>query len=131
MPITAWTKDLECGHPTIDAQHQGLIRMVNELHDAIIAGHGKEVLGPVLGKLVRYTVEHFQTEEKIMQDRQYPAFARHKARHDALASQASQLMEQFSSGQVLLSMTVSRFLADWVKHHIHEEDQDLVAFLRK
>ena len=130
MPLTTWNRELECGNITIDAQHRGLFQMVNHLHDQIVAGKGKDVLGPTLKKLTRYTVEHFQTEEKLMLSMGYPNLAEHKQKHDNLAAQAQQLLDQMERGEVLLSMTVSRFLADWVKHHIQEEDQKMIEWMR-
>jgi hypothetical protein len=40
---------LELGYPAIDDQLRKLVDLVNELHDALKAGHAQDVVGAVLG----------------------------------------------------------------------------------
>jgi len=72
MPIAQWGDTYKTGHETVDTQHQALFRMVNELHDAIIANKDQSVLFPTLERLAKYTVEHFKTEEALMTRISYP-----------------------------------------------------------
>ena len=44
---------------SIDAQHQTLFRLAEELHTAMSAGQGKSVLSRTLDRLVQYTMVHF------------------------------------------------------------------------
>lgn len=131
MPFANWKSDYETGNPAIDMQHKRLFEMVNELHEGIVAGAGKAVLGPTLAKLAKYTIEHFHTEEGFMISKGYPDFPRHKARHEELLKQVSGLMKQYEGGGMVLPLTLSRFLADWIAHHIQEEDKALIDWMKK
>ena len=130
VPIAIWTPNLVTGNPTVDHQHQHLFELVNELHHGIISGHGQDVMGPILLKLAKYAVDHFGTEEKFMRDSAYPNLARHKQKHDALTKQVTELLKDWDSGTALPA-TLSKFLADWVAHHIKEEDKELIAWLKE
>jgi hemerythrin len=112
----------------VDAQHQELFRMVNDLHDAIVAGKGKDVLQPTLEKLAKYTMEHFRSEEALMAEIKYPALGTHKNKHDELTRQVKELVEKYRTGKAVLGVTLSSFLADWLRHHIKEDDMALIKY---
>lgn len=131
MLIAQWDDSYKTGHATVDKQHEQLFKMVNDLHDAIVAQKSKEVLGPTLKKLATYTVEHFQMEEALMEQLKYPERAAHRAKHEALTKQVKELIEKFESGKAVLSMTLSNFLANWLRHHIKQDDMALIKFAKE
>ena len=130
MALVNWDALYETGNPTVDAQHKGLFKMVNDLHSAIVEGKGKEAMGPTLDKLGKYVVEHFQTEEKLMTERQYPDYPTHKKIHEDLTKQAVDLIEKYHAGKLALSITISQFLGDWVKNHIRQEDIKMINWVK-
>ncbi len=130
MPIAIWSPQYETGHVTVDEQHRRLFQMVNDLHHAIISGHGPEKVGPILKGLASYTVEHFRTEELMMATTGYPGLARHKEAHTALVKAVKELLGKFDVGETVLPSTLSRFLTDWLNHHIKEEDKALIGWVK-
>jgi len=131
MPIAIWLPKYETGNPSVDRQHKRLFEMVNELHHGIVSGQGRETMGPTLKSLAKYTLEHFSTEEGFMRASNYEHYPRHKARHDELAKQVKELITQYDSGALALPGTLSKFLADWLTHHIKEEDMEMITWLRE
>lgn len=131
MSVLDWDKNLETGNPIIDGQHKDLIQMVNDLHQAILDRKSNEVLFATLEKLALYTQEHFRTEEGFMTRHNYPGIDKHKKKHDELNQQATQIIADYKNGKYTLSLALSSFLGSWVRHHIFEEDMELVEFLRK
>ena len=105
--------------------------MVNSLHDAIVAGKGKEVLGPTLTELATYTIQHFKDEEGLMTSINYPALAAHKRKHEDLTAKVKELIAKFQDGKMVLSVTLSAFLSDWLRHHIKEDDAALIKYTRE
>jgi len=130
MPIAKWDDSFRTGHELVDKQHQELFRMVNNLHDAIMAGKGKDILEPTLKELTKYTIDHFRDEEKLMASIRYPQLVPHKKKHEELTGQVTQLLEKFDAGKLVLSVTLSTFLADWLRHHIKEDDVALINYLK-
>jgi hemerythrin len=50
--------------------------------------------------------------------------------HDKLVKQVKELVAQFDAGALALPGTLSKFLADWLTHHIKEEDMEMITWLR-
>ena len=65
MPLIAWDQGFSVGVGSIDEQHKKLIGLLNDLHDAMRFGKGRDVLGKVLAELIDYTAYHFRTEEGL------------------------------------------------------------------
>ena len=131
MPIAVWSDSYLTGDPTVDNQHKQLFKLVNELHGAILGGHSQEVQGPTLKTLARYTVDHFGTEEGFMRSKGYPGLPEHQRKHEALVSRVSDLVAKFDKGELILPLTLSRFLSDWISHHIREEDIEMIQWLQR
>jgi hemerythrin len=51
--LSQWDNTHKTGHETVDAQHQQLFGMVNELHEAMVANKASDVLVPTLEKLAK------------------------------------------------------------------------------
>lgn len=125
-----WNDRLSVGVEMIDGDHKKLVGMVNELHDAIRAARGKEVLGTVLDGLVSYTKTHFGHEEVEMAKFKYPAAAAHLKEHQALTKQVLEVQAKYKAGNhAVLTMEVMAFLRDWLLKHIQGTDKALGAFL--
>jgi len=130
LSIAKWDDSFKTGYKPVDTQHENLFGMVNQLHDAIVAGKGTDALAPTLEKLATYTIDHFAEEEKLMLSINYPDFAAHRAKHVDLTKQVKDLMSKFREGKLVLSMTISTFLANWLKHHIKEDDVTLIQYVK-
>lgn len=78
-----------------------------------------------------YTPETLWQRSRTELSRGYPDFPRHKARHEELLKQVSALVKDYEGGVVVLPLTLSRFLADWIAHHIQEDDKALIDWMRK
>jgi hemerythrin len=124
MPLMNWTEKLSVGVAVIDDDHRKLVGMINELYDAMQAGHGKNTLGRILDDLVQYTKFHFAREEKFFAQTGYPAAVPHKQEHDALTRQVLDVQQKYAAGaSATLSLDVLHFLKDWLIKHIQGSDQ--------
>ncbi len=129
MAIAVWNSRFETGITIIDSQHKALFAAVNKLADSFKDGTAKSAVKDSLDFLVKYTVEHFGTEEKIMKDMGYPKLTSHMADHAHLVDKAKALQAKLAEGKPV-TMEVTTFLADWLKHHINEVDMGYVEFKR-
>jgi len=129
MSLLNWSDDMSVGVRQLDDDHKKLIGMINELHAAMLAGHSNDVVGGILNRLAGYTVQHFQNEEKLFAQTNYPGLAPHKREHENLKAQVVQEIERFKSGKASIGMETLKFLRDWLKHHIMESDKHYSAHL--
>ena len=80
MAIT-WTEDLETGILEIDKQHQELFKHIDRLLEACKHGAGRDKVQEVVKFLEGYVVFHFGSEEKLMDQYNYPQTKEHKQAH--------------------------------------------------
>lgn len=123
MPYLNWTDQLSVGVKSLDDQHIVLVNTVNDLHSAMMKGQARAMAGDLLHKLVKYTVEHFATEEKLMTFTKYSDLNTHKAQHDALTKQVGEYVGRYEKGDITLSIDLLNFLSEWLTKHIQGEDQ--------
>lgn len=129
MSLITWSDKLAVGVEEIDQQHQKLVQLINGLHNHMLAGDASTIMNKVLDRIVEYTGFHFETEERLMQQYDYPDFAAHKHEHSDLVSVATDLQQKLNSGHAHITMETMHFLQDWLHHHILGSDKKLADYL--
>ncbi|MEO8502000.1 MAG: bacteriohemerythrin [Vicinamibacteria bacterium] len=130
--IPAWREDFSVGVPEIDDQHKELLSAMHRLADGVQARRSADVAA-TLEFLARYVVEHFETEEKLMQDSSYPFFPQHVHEHRTFAGYFTKLRLEIESGG--LDPTYEKFriqllMVDWLINHTTKTDRHLGMFLQ-
>jgi hemerythrin-like metal-binding protein len=120
---------LQLGYGDIDAQHRRLVELVNELDDAMRAGHGRDVVGGVLDELIRYTVYHFAFEEKLMDQYAIATASAHKTEHKKLVADVNAFKARFDKGSAAVTTELMTFLRSWLSDHILKTDKALAKEL--
>ncbi len=131
-PFLVWRDEFEVGVQIIDDQHRTLVELVNELGDDLVAGRDRdEVLGS-LRALIRFTAEHFATEERLMSEHGGgPGEEHHRAEHRRLFDEVRALTLDEESTEADAAAVTMRFLRDWLLRHIEVEDRPLSDWLRR
>jgi hemerythrin len=124
-----WIDAYSVGIGVIDMQHKNLVTIINDLHQAMVSGHGKEELGTILSSLVTYTQVHFKTEETFMESHHYPEAGAHKTQHQQLTRTVLDLQRRFQKNEVGLTVDVMDFLKNWLSKHILGTDKRYSPFL--
>ena len=124
MPLITWTPQLSVGAQPIDNDHKLLISLINQLHDAIEAGEGKETVSSVLNTLVDYTEYHFEHEEILMRVCGYPDLESHKKIHDAMRIKVMKVRDEYAGSRNKdLSEGVLNFIKTWFTEHVQGRDK--------
>ena len=131
MSLIKWNDSFSVNVVKIDQEHQKLFEMVNDLTDAMKAGHGKDVLGDILNGLISYTASHFQLEEKYFQQVKYPDAAAHKKEHVEFVNKVTDFKKEFDEGRATVSVNILQFLSKWLQNHIKGTDQKYSSFLNE
>ncbi len=128
MPLFEWNDSFSVNVATFNGHHKNLIKMINDLHDAMLKREGAAAMGGVLARLVEYTKYHFTEEEKLMKDLNYPGYAAHRAEHEKFVAKAVDLRDKHKKGEVDLTIETMNFLKDWLKLHIQGTDKKYTGF---
>ena len=123
-----WSDVLSVGIEEIDVQHQVLVGLVNEMHEAIRLHHSSEVVRGILNKLAEYTRIHFAVEESLMRILDYPDYEAHKSQHEGLIQAVQDLQEKVDSGKASVGFELMHFLKVWLTKHIIESDKEYSTF---
>ena len=129
MAFLDWSDSLSVGVADIDTQHKSLVKMTNDLYEAMSEGKAKDFLLELLGKLADYTVEHFGFEERLMDRYSYLQSSMHKAEHKEFVGKVSEFATGLKNGKILLSLDILEFLKSWLANHILQVDKKFGAFL--
>lgn len=130
MTLLDWSDRLSVGVTSVDNQHRELVRLLNELSDAMMEGKGQERLEKVLSGLVSYTASHFAHEEQLMEEYAYPDATAHKKQHDELKIQALAFQQKVQTGTCgTITFELLGFLKNWLVQHIQGTDGKLGKFI--
>jgi len=123
-----WKNSYSVNVVEIDKQHQKLIRMINELIEAMSQEKSNDVLGYLINDLIEYATIHFGTEEKYFDQYGYPEAISHKEEHANFTKKVTEFKSDFNAGKLGLSIDVLIFLSDWLENHLIGVDKKYVPF---
>ncbi len=126
-----WNRYFETGVAIIDAQHQRLVGLLNELAGNVESAMPAHI-DAALAALTEYTVYHFQSEEGLMTGENVTGEHRehHRRAHQNFIAQVqSWLAMRDAAGQLSLQEMLN-YLSNWLVFHILGEDQELSRQLR-
>jgi hemerythrin len=128
--ILVWRDEFAVGVAEIDAQHRRLIDMVAAFYGALAEGkQAKDALGELLKRLLDYTRYHFSTEERLMQQAEFPATSLHQAQHAVFVAKITDMVARLAEGRLVLSVEATVFIQDWLVDHILVTDKRLGRYL--
>ena len=122
MALMIWEDKYSVNVNEVDGQHQEIFRLVNALDDSLL--EDRAIIAERLNALVAYVVEHFNTEEKYMQETNYPEYEAHKKMHDDLVTQVAAIQAKFNAGETEITGEITAFVRDWLYKHIPNIDKE-------
>ncbi len=129
IELIKWHDHFSVNSELIDSQHKQLIRMINELYTAFKSIDRQEAIAAIIIELKAYTVFHFQTEERLFAEFNYPHTEEHKKEHQMFVDKVLDFESKFKEMKPILIFEIMTFLRQWLVHHILEEDMKYVTYL--
>ena len=128
-----WTPDLATGNPTIDAEHQQLIKAINALMEACAKGKGRDEMEKVVRFLYDYTSKHFAHEEQFQLKYKYPDYPNHKKYHEGFKRVVADIGSRLQKEGPTIGLVgqVNSNIAGWLANHIKKEDVKVAAHIKK
>ncbi len=114
---------MSVGVEAIDNDHKNLLKTINEINDAIAEERAVETIGEIFERLERYVVEHFEREERMMEQAGFVELEEHIRQHQRFVDKVPYFREKLLTASSMdVSMEVSLFLSNWLMNHILMED---------
>lgn len=129
MGLINCNKLLTVGVQQFDDDHCQLVEITNQLHTAIKAGNGNEAVLSVLQQLIEFACTHFEAEETLLSQHDFPCLAEHRQAHQAILQQLEKFLLEAQDAQTSIQHTLMQFLLDWLIFHTKNLDQQYGAFL--
>lgn len=118
MSLMQWVEDkYGTSVDVCDDQHKELFDRVNALNDAVITNDRIDI-GNRLDNLVDFVVKHFETEERLMEERGYSGLEHHRQEHDFLVQTCTDIQDRFHAGEMEIEEGTMIYIKNWLDHHI-------------
>ena len=129
--LIVWNNSVSVGHGMIDQEHQKLIQIINGLYTAVCSKADAETVGAGYKEMKDYTDYHFDHEEKMMIESNYPDYEMHKRQHENFAERLEELYQNYLSGRDASGSELLNLLGSWWTTHITTSDIKLANYARK
>jgi hemerythrin-like metal-binding protein len=131
MALLQWSSKYLTGIAAVDADHQGLFRAINALHDNVTGGADTDQVQATLDMLADYVDSHFAREEALMERAGYPDIVEHMATHRRIQHQVQDYRTAYKENSGTLDMTeFLDFLGNWLKGYIAMSDVAYIPFVK-
>jgi hemerythrin-like metal-binding protein len=130
MQFMVFTDKMSDGVAAIDHQHAQLVAIINELYALVLKRDTSATLAKVFDKLVRYTDEHFASEEKLFAEHGYPKLEEHRIHHEDFKRRIAEYGAGIGGrNDTLLAADLLHILKQWLTDHIANDDKDACRHL--
>ncbi|MBF0188233.1 MAG: hemerythrin family protein [Magnetococcales bacterium] len=124
------------GHPAIDAQHQLLFMLFDEITLTLKGEEHTFSMEHVFASLDTYVKTHFSFEEELMKTVTYSKKSDHLQEHRALEGKVSAYAKRFTDAddvesQRTIAEETHAFLFKWLTEHIAQTDREFSSVLKK
>lgn len=125
-----WKDEYRVGHSLIDFDHQTLVNITNELFSNVERGFSQEEISTTIKYLIDYVEKHFEREESIFLESNYPDSQAHMEKHNEIKQVVRGIAAQYAADPSAININeVLEFLKKWLTNHIMRADRAYVPFI--
>ena len=125
MVLIEWKTEFEVGIPDVDHEHQEIIALINDLHEAMSGENASISVMDFLGEIYAHVAAHFALEEKIMRINRYDQYADHKSDHERLLDELRDIMDDYEENAYFSDKEFSSHVERWFTEHFKTKDARL------
>jgi hemerythrin len=126
-----WKDEYSVGITHIDQDHKKLIILLNQFTIAYDHAMSEEFEKEALEELINYTHYHFDREEKLMSENDYPDFEAHKAKHQEMIKEVGKFVDLYNEKGHDAMKEISEYLTVWLINHINGTDKEYSQYLNE
>lgn len=129
MPLIEWKDEYSVKVKVFDEHHKQLVNIINQLDQSIQEKKTQRELNIIFSKLIEYTQIHFDSEETLLRQNNYPDVKAQEEEHANFVAKLKDMCSAFKSQEPDIEQQVLSFLKNWLVHHILDSDQAYSDFL--
>lgn len=126
-----WKDEYSVGIDSLDNDHKKLISLLNQFTTAYDYAMTEEYEREALNDLISYTKYHFEREEQLLEQHDYPDVIAHKAQHAKMIEQVNGFMDLYNEKGHDALNEISEFLSNWLINHINGTDKEYSSHLNQ
>jgi len=126
-----WDQSFSVGVAKLDEQHKAILDMVNKLLADPKGDVHSETISEVLTKMMRYAIDHFETEERLLAEHKFPEFSTHEEMHLSFRKKSVALCLDTISQKDSVPEEILEYLKDWWTDHILKSDMKYRSFFQE
>ena len=132
MALLHWAPQYNVQIPEIDAEHQALFGVLNDLWAATERGSDKQATADAIHRVSETMRNHLRHEESLLEEWGYPRFGEHVLEHQKLLMQLDALVASADSNDKHeLEIGELNFISNWLCSHIENSDKDYARFVAR
>jgi len=112
-----WTRMHAVFIPEIDAEHQNIFRLADELHQAVVGGAPADQAQAILRELIASSEAHFGREERLMRSTHYLVRPGTKSNMTRCA-RGSRNSRRHRGRRRPGALLLLEFLSGWLRDHV-------------
>ncbi len=128
MEKIVWSDEYSVGVRVLDDQHKQIIRTINKLIEQSHVAVDFITVSDALDEMTKYASQHFQLEERLLEENGYPGLEQHKAEHKAFRTKIVEFCLSTMDHEDEVPDTLLKYLREWLLHHILQEDMKYRSF---
>jgi hemerythrin-like metal-binding protein len=129
--IVTWDPSYSVGVTVLDDDHKHLIHLINKLESASNYYTGGDFEKKALQEVIDYTKYHFEREETLMKDNDYPDYENHIKVHKKMIEKVNQIVEDYKKNTDNAIDETVKFLRAWLINHICKTDKEYKSFFKE
>ena len=129
MTITekiSWSDNMLVGYTPMDDEHHAFVDMIERMQSATA-----DELPPLLDQFSKIAHAHFESENKMMEETQFPPRECHIDEHTAVLKSVAEVQELLAEGQFHIGASLVDELAKWFPGHVTHLDSALSHWMCK
>ncbi len=120
-----WSEEYSVNVKELDAQHQQIFSIINELIEQISKEPNEEKIKQIIARILDYKKYHFTTEEKYFSEFGFEGAIEHEEKHRLFNAKIDEITKS-GKDTVGITFDLIDFLEDWLVEHIMTVDRKYI-----
>lgn len=130
MDKIEWSDSFSVGVKMFDDQHKIIIGLINKLIDTPDIDANSAIITALLTEMIQYATTHFDDEERIMREHDYPDYNDQRIQHGGFIEKTAEFCSDGRLQVESIPQSILIYLRQWWIDHILKDDMAYKSFFK-